>query len=111
MNLNEYQQKAILTAIYPSRSSLLGMIYCTLKLNGEAGEIAEKVGKILRDDNGKISDEKRMNLIKELGDVLWYIANLADELSVSLDDVANINLEKLAQRKANNTLHGSGDNR
>ena len=111
MNLNEYQQKAILTAIYPSRGSLWGMIYCTLKLNGEAGEIAEKVGKILRDDNGKISDEKRMDLIKELGDVLWYIANLADELSVSLDDVANINLEKLAQRKANNTLHGSGDNR
>ena len=111
MNLNEYQQKAISTAIYPSRGSLLGMIYCTLKLNGEAGEVAEKIGKILRDNNGKMSDEKRIELIKELGDVLWYIANLADELSVSLDDVANINLEKLAQRKANNTLHGSGDNR
>ncbi len=111
MNLNEYQQRAIKTAIYPSRGSFWGMIYCTLKLNGEAGEVAEKIGKILRDDKGKISDEKRIELIKELGDVLWYIANLADELSISLDDVANINLEKLAQRKANNTLHGSGDNR
>ena len=111
MNLNDYQTKAISTAIYPSRGSLWGMIYCTLKLNGEAGEIAEKVGKILRDDNGKMSDKKREELIKELGDVLWYIANLANELSVTLDDVAQINLDKLAQRKANNTLHGSGDNR
>ena len=110
-DLNIYQAKAISTAIYPSRGSLWGMIYCTLKLNGEAGEVAEKIGKILRDNNGKISDEKRIDLIKELGDVLWYIANLANELSVTLDDVAQINLDKLAQRKANNTLHGSGDNR
>ena len=111
MNLNDYQTKAISTAIYPSRGSLHGLIYCTLKLNGEAGEVAEKIGKILRDDNSKISNEKRIDLIKELGDVLWYIANLANELSISLDDIANINLEKLAKRKANNTLHGSGDNR
>ncbi len=111
MNLNEYQENAISTAIYPNQNSIHGSIYCTLKLNGEAGEVAEKIGKILRDDSGKISDEKRMDLIKELGDVLWYIANLADELSVSLEAVADINLKKLAQRKANNTLHGSGDNR
>lgn len=111
MNLNEYQEKAISTAIYPNQNSIHGIIYCTLKLNGEAGEVAEKTGKIIRDDDGKISDEKRIDLIKELGDVLWYIANLANELSVSLETVANINLKKLAQRKANNTLHGSGDNR
>lgn len=111
MNLNEYQGSAMLTAIYPNKGSLLGLIYCTLKLNGEAGEIAEKIGKILRDDYGKISDEKRMDLIKELGDVLWYIANLANELGVDLEVVADINLKKLAQRKANNTLRGSGDNR
>lgn len=111
MNLNEYQNKAIKTAIYPGQNSFAGIMYCTLKLNGEAGEVAEKVGKILRDDNGLINDNKRENLIKELGDVLWYIANLANELSISLDDVASINLEKLATRKASNTLHGSGDNR
>jgi len=111
MNLNEYQQKAISTAIYPNQGYFYGLVYCALKLNGEAGEIAEKVGKLIRDDHCNISEEKRINLIKELGDVLWYIANLANELSTSLEYVAFTNLEKLAQRKANNTLHGSGDNR
>lgn len=90
---------------------MTGIMYCALKLNGEAGEVAEKVGKALRDDRSLITDERRLALIIELGDVLWYIANLADELSVSLDEVARQNLNKLADRKARNVLHGSGDNR
>jgi len=111
MNLDDYQKKAIATAIYPKDKRLMGLMYCSLKLNGEAGEVAEKVGKLMRDDNFKLSQEKREAILYELGDVLWYLANLANELEISLSTVAVMNLEKLKKRKATNNLKGSGDKR
>lgn len=106
MWLNEYQQAAKTTAIYPKEG---GMFYLTLKLNGEAGEVAEKVGKWLRDNPDDMPP--RSEIAKELGDVLWYVANLADHLGYSLDDIAQINLNKLADRANRNKLKGSGDDR
>ena len=112
MNLNEYQDLASRTAIYPDQGIAWGgLIYCALKLNGEAGEVADKVGKSIRDDGGLISDKRRAALILELGDVLWYVANMARELGASLDEVANKNLAKLAARKEQGTLRGDGDDR
>lgn len=113
MRLNDYQRKALSTGFYPGRGTgnLSALSYCTLKLNGEAGEIAEKIGKTIRDDDGVITVDKKESLKKELGDVLWYIAALADELNINLEDVAEANLFKLAERQKNNTLKGSGDDR
>ncbi|MCK9393844.1 MAG: nucleoside triphosphate pyrophosphohydrolase family protein [Candidatus Paceibacterota bacterium] len=109
MTFQEYQDEARKTAIYPNIDS--NFIYPTLGLVGEAGEVAEKIKKVIRDDNYQISDEKRIELGKELGDVLWYIANLSKELGLSLEDVAGRNLEKLKSRQQRNELGGSGDNR
>lgn len=109
--LNEYQIKAEKTAIYTGRGTFEGLTYCTLKLNGEAGEVAEKVGKAWRDDDQKITSERRQAILIELGDVLWYVANLASELGAPLELVAKLNLQKLADRKTRNKLHGEGDER
>lgn len=86
-------------------------MYPTLGLSGETGEIAEKVKKIIRDDQGVISDEKRDQIAKEAGDVLWYLSQLATEIDYSLEDIAQMNLDKLASRAARGVLSGSGDNR
>ncbi|PIR66911.1 MAG: hypothetical protein COU51_01235 [Parcubacteria group bacterium CG10_big_fil_rev_8_21_14_0_10_36_14] len=109
MEFNDYQQKSRKTAIYPDLGN--NHIYPTLGLMGEAGEIAEKVKKIMRDDGGLISEEKKELLSKELGDVLWYLTQLATEFNLSLDEIANQNIEKLYSRMERNQLHGSGDNR
>lgn len=109
MTFEEYQVESRKTAIYPNKDS--NFIYPTLGLAGEAGEVAEKIKKVLRDGNGIVSDEKREELTKELGDVLWYVANLSQELSIKLEDVASKNLEKLQSRQQRGELHGSGDNR
>jgi NTP pyrophosphatase (non-canonical NTP hydrolase) len=109
MTFEEYQKQARTTAIYPDLGK--NFIYPTLGLVGEAGEIAEKIKKVLRDGNGEITDEKRGELNKELGDVLWYIANLSVELGISMEEIALNNLEKLKSRQERNQLHGSGDNR
>lgn len=106
-----YQQQAESTAIYPGRDTFMGLIYCALKLAGEAGEVSEKVGKIIRDNNSEVTEEKRLDLLKELGDVQWYIAMCAYELNTPLIRVAQMNLEKLASRKARGKLGGSGDDR
>ena len=106
--LNSYQKKAVSTKIYKSEDSL---IYPALGLCGESGEVAEKIKKILRDQNGKINDDNKLQVKKELGDVLWYLANLANDLGVTLEDVAKTNLKKLKVRQKNKTLHGSGDER
>jgi NTP pyrophosphatase (non-canonical NTP hydrolase) len=98
-----------MTAIYPNIGN--NFIYPTLGLCGESGEVAEKVKKIIRDDNGIISEEKKELLKKELGDILWYISNLASELNLSLDNIAITNIEKLLNRQKRNVLSGSGDNR
>jgi len=109
VDFNEYQSKAVGTAIY--KNNIAGLTYPVLGLAGEAGEVAEKYKKLLRDNNGVITDEFRIAVKKELGDVMWYVANVADELGISLDDVAISNLEKLYSRKERGVLQGSGDNR
>jgi len=109
MNFNEYQKESRKTAIYPNAGN--NMVYPVLGLSGEAGEVAEKMKKIIRDDDSKISEEKRAEIKKELGDVLWYIAQIATELGVDLEEVAAKNLEKLFSRLERGKLSGSGDNR
>lgn len=111
MHMNEYQRHCATTAIYPFQGTMRGIEYLTIKLNGEAGEVAENVGKAMRDDDCVVTPERRYKLIKEMGDVLWYLAMLAKELDVELDDVATENILKLRNRKQHNTLHGSGDDR
>ena len=108
MEFNEYQEKAKSTAIYPDQYK---MVYPVLGLNGEAGEVAEKMKKILRDNGGEITEEKREELKKELGDVLWYLALTAHDLGLSLNDVALTNVAKPQSRKDRDMLHGNGDNR
>jgi len=109
MTFQEYQEEARKTAIYPNKDN--NFVYPTLGLAGEAGEVAEKIKKVIRDGNGIVSEEKKVEITKELGDVLWYVANLAKELGISLEEVAQKNLEKLQSRQQRNELHGSGDNR
>jgi NTP pyrophosphatase (non-canonical NTP hydrolase) len=109
MNFSEYQELARETAIYPNLGG--NIYYPVLGLCGESGEVAEKVKKILRDDNGIVSEIKRQEIKKELGDVLWYIANIGCEFGIKLEDIAESNIQKLHDRQKVNTLHGSGDNR
>jgi NTP pyrophosphatase (non-canonical NTP hydrolase) len=108
MDLSEYQRESRRTAEYPREAWL---VYPALGLAGEAGEVAEHAKKAIRDDGGNVSDERRAAMSKELGDVLWYVAQLASELDLSLDDIAKQNLEKLFSRQARGVLSGSGDDR
>lgn len=110
MNMNDYQKQA-LTTVISSNDEFKDVLHWVLGLNGEAGEAAEKVKKIIRDKQGHISDEDRKELAKELGDVLWYLAVFAHDLGFSLEDVAQHNLDKLKSRQARGVLTGSGDNR
>jgi NTP pyrophosphatase (non-canonical NTP hydrolase) len=109
MNFEEYQQKSRRTALYPNIGN--NFIYPTIGLAGESGEVAEKIKKVIRDKNGVADEETKEAIKKELGDVLWYVAQLATELGLSLDDVAENNIAKLASRLERGALHGSGDNR
>ncbi len=109
MDFKTYQKKARETAQYPNLGS--NNIYQTLGLVGEAGEVAEKVKKVIRDKNGVFDNKSKLGIKKELGDVLWYIANLCTEFEFSMDDVALENLSKLQSRVAKGKISGSGDNR
>ena len=107
-DLDMYQKVALTTAIYPREQAI---IYPTLGLTGEAGEVANKVKKIIRDGSDS-KDEKLVSEIKaEIGDCLWYIAVLANDFDIKLSDIASANLEKLEKRKEKGTIHGSGDDR
>ena len=98
MKLNDYQVAAMATAVYPE---YVGLAFdLALGLAGEAGEIANKVKKIYRDNDGELTRHAQADLMDELGDVLWYVAALATEIGYDLDDVASHNLEKLAARKS-----------
>lgn len=108
MNFSEYQKKSRTTALYPRRHKI---VYPTLGLNGEAGEVAEKVKKIIRDRNGRFSIASKAGLKLELGDVLWYLSQLASDLGLKLEDVAAANLQKLFSRKRRGKIGGSGDDR
>jgi len=101
LSLDEYQEKVMTTAIYKDK-----ILYTALGLCGEAGEVAEKIKKWLRD--GELDD---IELAKELGDVMWYVAALSNDLGYDLSEIAEMNLIKLQSRKARGTLQGNGDNR
>lgn len=109
MNFEEYQKKSRKTAIYPNAGE--NFIYPTLGLSGESGEVAEKIKKVIRDKNGVVDDEMRKMIKKELGDVLWYVSQLASELGLELNNIAEENIEKLYSRLERGKLHGDGDNR
>ena len=108
MTINEYQELARKTAIYPRERAIL---YPTLGLTGEAGEVADKVKKVIRDDHEDFSDERRHQIALELGDVMWYAAALAHDLVYTLDEVCQMNIDKLASRQRRDVIHGSGDER
>ena len=101
MDFDRYQEQTRQTAVYPKENAIE---YLALGLNGEAGEVAEKVKKQIRDDEDK-------DIVSELGDVLWYLTRLTDELGVSMNELAEANLDKLLDRKERGVIHGEGDDR
>lgn len=131
--LDNYQSIATKSAIYPGQGTALGLAYCALKLNGESGELAEHVGKAMRDDKlfdlveldqsvpkearnfsleiNLLTTERKELVIKEVGDVLWYLSAICKELGITLSHAASMNLEKLYDRTNRDALRGSGDNR
>lgn len=109
MDFKEYQEKSRKTAIYPKVGE--NFVYPALGLGDEAGEVLGKIKKVFRDKNGIVDEETKAAIKKELGDVLWYLAQLSTELEISLQDVAESNIEKLYSRMERGTLHGDGDNR
>lgn len=108
VQLSEYQRRSRRTAGYPREARLA---YPALGLAGEAGEVAEHAKKVIRDHDGQVSDERRAAIAKELGDVLWYVAQIATELGLDLDQIAQINLDKLLSRQQRGVISGSGDDR
>lgn len=113
MNFKEYQEKSRKTAIYPEAGNTF--YYPILGLNGEVGECAEKVKKLLRDESvtkpSELTETQRNELAKEFGDVLWYLTQLCTECGISLESVAKNNIEKLYSRLERNEIKGTGDNR
>ena len=106
--LNEYQQRALETAQYPADKKI---IYPTLGLSGEAGEVADKVKKVIRDNNEQFDSERKQSIAMEVSDVLWYVATLAHDLGYSLQEIAEMNYAKLKSRQERGKISGSGDNR
>ena len=110
MTFDDYQKEA-LTTVLSTGDKFKDLLHWVLGINGEAGEVAEKLKKIIRDKDSVVSEEDKQELAKELGDVLWYLAVFAEDLGVSLDEIAQQNLDKLKSRKERGVLGGSGDNR
>lgn len=112
LDLNGYQDAAMTTRTEQTYGSST-IVYPTLGLTGEAGEVADKVKKVLRGDNGtrEFDDEAREAIAYELGDVLWYAAALAKDLGYDLEDIARMNLRKLQDRQSRDKIHGNGDDR
>lgn len=108
MTLNDYQLKALETANYPQEFKI---IYPALGLTGEAGEVSDKVKKVIRDNNNVFTDDRKQEIAKEIGDVLWYIATLSHDLGYSLEEIGQMNYDKLKSRKERNMINGNGDNR
>lgn len=109
MNFEDFQKIVKKTSIYPRQGN--NVAYVTLGLAGEAGEVADKVKKLIRDDEGILTPDKKKEMIKELGDVLWYLTACASELGVDLEEVATQNAKKVEDRKSRGVLSGEGDNR
>jgi NTP pyrophosphatase (non-canonical NTP hydrolase) len=113
MTFDEYQEAAHKTAIYPTE---IGLAYVTMGLTGEAGEIANKVKKIYRDgpsgaEHDAVNVSRKMAIVREIGDALWYLSELATVLGASLGDIAEENIGKLSDRQVRGVLGGSGDSR
>lgn len=107
MEFNTYQEFASSTALYTDP-----IVYPALGLAGESGEVAEKVKKLLRGDKGReVTEEFKKSVAMELGDVLWYVSQVAKDIDYKLEDIARLNIEKLSNRQKKGTLKGSGDNR
>ncbi len=110
MQLNEYQDKALVTAAFPPVGDCQ-FFYPVLGLAGETGEVAEKFKKIIRDKGGIVGPQDVLDIGKELGDVLWYLSVLAKYIGLTLEEVAQMNIDKLNSRRERNMIHGNGDNR
>lgn len=110
MTFDDYQKRALTTAII-NPDPLMDKTIWAMGISGEAGEVLEKWKKIVAYKDGKISDEDKSEIKKELGDVVWYVAMMAHSLGLSFDEIMQQNLEKLADRKKRNTQKGAGDNR
>ena len=107
MTIQEYEQFMSTSKVY----DCLPIIYPILGMNGEAGEAAEKVKKCLRDNNGIFGSQIKVDIMRELADVLWYIWATADDMGYTLEDVMEIGIEKVEKRQKTNTVHGNGDYR
>ena len=108
MDLNDYQKMAMKFRGYPIANEIP---YAAIGLAGEAGEVADKVKKVLRDNSGIFDDLRKIEIAKEIGDVLWYCALLSNNIGYDLDFIAKMNLVKLEDRNARNVIGGEGDNR
>ena len=113
MNFNDYQAKIAQFDHFSATSDPTdpGFMAKLLGLSGETGEVAEKFKKIIRDQDGKLTPTDKLEIKKELGDVLWYLATIARYLEIPLEDIATTNIDKLSSRQQRGKLHGSGDNR
>lgn len=108
MQANEYQKWTDRTALYPKDA---GIIYTTIGLANEAGEVLGQVKKLMRDDNSILTDERKKKIIAETSDCMWYIARVCTELGITMEELMQINHDKLEDRLARNVIQGSGDNR
>ena len=108
LELNDYQKAALATAIYPQEKKI---IYPLIGLAGETGEVADKIKKEIRDRDSEFGTDSRREIAKEIGDVMWYLASLANDLGYTLDDIARMNIEKIQSRQHRDKIHGDGDNR
>ena len=113
MNFNEYQRECKKTDVGTSAQDCIkpGWLYYVLGIAGESGELMEKIKKLFRDKNGIVDFEFKEAIIKEMGDIQWYMARLADWFEIDFESVFITNIEKLQSRKARNKIHGEGDNR
>ena len=108
LTFKEYEEVAMSTKVGWNKNEIL---YPLIGMCGETGEVADKIKKVLRDKKGNFSENDRVEILKEIGDTLWYMAALCQDLGYSLGTAANINLAKVTKRRAENTIHGEGDNR
>src|SRR3989344_8390479 len=111
MEFNEYQKRASTTADFSGRPGEYPLMYSCMGLAGETGELIEKIKKVVRNDNGKIADEKRELIKLEIGDVLWYLSQIARLTGISLQDAAEANVKKLADRRERGVIKSEGDTR
>lgn len=109
MDFSKYQKLSRKTAIYPKIGK--PFVYPALGLAGESGEVVDKIKKIMRNQKGRVTKEDKLEINKEMGDVLWYLAQIATELGIDLNDVAEKNLEKLQSRLKRGKINSKGDNR